>query len=90
MAIATIFWVLDSYYLKLERLYRRLYNVKVEEYNDNQKRKSMKVFDMDYEPFKNIEQKFLRIMVSKTEILFYAPIIGALTSFLILSIVMIL
>ena len=88
LAIAIIFWVLDSYYLKLERVYRRLYKSKVEEYNDNQKRKSMKLFDMDYEPFLELEQKIPRIMVSKTEILFYLPMIGALTSFLIVSIVM--
>ena len=88
LAIAIIFWVLDSYYLKLERIYRRLYKTKVEEYNDNQKKKSMKLFDMDYESFMELEQKIPRIMVSKTEILFYLPMIGALTSFLIISIVM--
>ena len=90
LVITIIFWVLDSYYLKLEKLYRHLYNAKVEEYNNNQKRKSMKLFDMDYEPFKKIEQKIPRIMVTKSEILFYIPIIGALTSFLTISIVMIL
>ncbi|KKN05200.1 hypothetical protein LCGC14_1089740 [marine sediment metagenome] len=89
LAITFIFWVLDSYYLSLERVYRRLYQTKVEEYNDDQKRESMKLFDMDYKPFKKLEQKFLRIMVSKTEILFYFPMIGALTCFLIISIVMI-
>ena len=87
LTITIIFWVLDSYYLKLERVYRRLYKTKVEEYNDNQKRKSMKLFDMDYEPFKELEQRIPRIMVSKTEILFYFSIIGTLTCFLIISIV---
>jgi hypothetical protein len=87
LAITIIFWVLDSYYLKLERVYRRLYQTKVEEYNHNQKRKSMKLFDMDYEPFKKLEQGILRIMVSKTEILFYFSIIGTLTCFLIISMV---
>ncbi len=90
LVITIIFWVLDSYYLKLEKLYRHLYNAKVEDYNNNQIRKSMKLFDMDYEPFKKIEHKIPRIMVTKSEILFYIPIIGALTSFLIISIVMIL
>ena len=88
LAITVIFWILDSYYLKLERIYRRLYKTKVEEYNDNQKRKSMKLFDMDYEPYKILEQKSPRIMISKTEILFYLPIIGALICFLIISIIM--
>ena len=88
LVITVIFWVLDSYYLKLERIYRRLYKTKVEEYNDNQKRKSMKLFDMDYEPYKILEQKSPRIMISKTEILFYLPIIGALICFLIISIIM--
>lgn len=90
LVITIIFWVLDSYYLKLEKLYRHLYNAKVEDYNNNQIRKSMKLFDMDYEPFKKIEHKIPRIMVTKSEILFYIPIIGALTSFLTISIVMIL
>ncbi len=89
LAITIIFWVLDSYYLKLERVYRRLYQTKVEEYNDNQKKKSMKLFDMDYEPFKKLEQRILRIMVSKTEILFYLPMIGTLTCFLLISLVLI-
>ena len=88
LAITVIFWVLDSYYLKLERIYRRLYKTKVEEYNDNQKRKSMKLFDMDYEPYKILEQKLPRIMVSKTEILFYLPVVGALICFLIISIIL--
>jgi len=90
LVITIIFWVLDSYYLKLEKLYRHLYNAKVEDYNNNQIRKSMKLFDMDYEPFKKIEHKIPRIMVTKSEILFYIPIIGALTSFLTISMVMIL
>jgi len=88
LAITVIFWVLDSYYLKLERIYRRLYKTKVEEYNDNQKRKSMKLFDMDYEPYKILEQKLPRIMISKTEILFYLPVVGALICFLIISIIL--
>ena len=88
LAITIIFWILDSYYLKLERVYRRLYKAKVEEFNDNQKRKGMKLFDMGYEPFEKLEQRMLRIMVSKTEILFYIPIIGTLTCFLIISIVL--
>ena len=87
LAITIIFWALDSYYLKLERVYRRLYQTKVEEYNDNQKRKSMKLFDMDYEPFKKLEQRILRIMVSKTEILFYFSLIIGLLSLLLLNIV---
>ncbi len=88
LAITVIFWVLDSYYLKLERVYRRLYKTKVEEYNDNQTRERMKLFDMDYEPYKKFEQKIPRIMVSKTEILFYLPVIGALICFLIISIIL--
>jgi len=90
LTIAIIFWVLDSYYLKFERIYRRLYKTKVEEYNNNQKRKTMKLFDMDYEPYKTLEQNIPRIMVSITEILFYLPIVGALICFLIISIILII
>jgi len=88
LIISIIFWTLDSYYLKIERLHRRLYNLKVEEYNDDQKRKSMILFDMNIKPYESLEQKVPRIMITKSEALFYLPIIVALAIFLITSIIM--
>ena len=90
LTISIIFWTLDSYYLKIERLYRHLYNAKVEEYNNDQKRKGMVLFDMNFKPYVNLEKKVPRIMISKSEALFYIPIIGALAVFFITSIVIIL
>jgi len=90
LIISIIFWTLDSYYLKIERLYRHLYNSKVEEFNNDQKRKGMVLFDMNFKPYVNQEKKVPRIMISKSEALFYMPIIGALAAFFIASIVIIL
>ncbi|MFX0028688.1 MAG: hypothetical protein ACFE8B_05735 [Candidatus Hermodarchaeota archaeon] len=86
MIITIIFWTLDSYYLKIERLYRHLYIKKVEEYNNEEERKKMKLFDLDFRPFIEKEKKVPRIMVSKSEILFYSPIFAALVIFLITTI----
>ena len=90
LGISLFFWVLDSYYLKLERLFRRLYNQKVQEYNNEQKRKNMLLFDMNIKPFEDIEKKVIRIMISKSEFLFYIPIILIIAILLICSIVAIL
>ncbi len=83
LIVMTLFWYLDSYYLKQERLFRRLYNKKVEDYNDNIKRTKMKIFDMNIKNFKSIEQKVPRIMVSVSEFCFYLPFIVSLVIMLI-------
>ncbi len=65
-----IFWILDSYYLVLERKYRRLY--------DEVRNKNNEKIDFDMN-FNNISLKmneikkfeFIRIVFSKTEWLFY-------------------
>ena len=90
LGILLFFWVLDSYYLKLERLFRRLYNQKVQDFNNEQKRKNMKLFDMNIKPFEDLEKKVIRIMISKSEFLFYIPIILIITILLIYSLVTIL
>jgi len=83
LIVMTLFWYLDSYYLKQERLFRRLYNKKVEDYNDNIKRTKMKIFDMNIKNFKSIEQKVPRIMVSVSEFCYYLPFIVSLVIMLI-------
>lgn len=88
LLIIIMFWYLDSYYLKLERLYRRLYNSKVEEYNDLSKRNNMVLFELNYKTFIKEEQKVLRIMISKSEALFYIPLIISLIIFFVTSILL--
>lgn len=90
LGISMFFWVLDSYYLKLERLFRRLYNQKVQDFNDDQKRDSMLLFDMNIQPYIELEKKVVRIMISKSEVLFYFPIVLIVVTFLIYSLLVIL
>jgi len=87
LIIVLIFWYLDSYYLKLERLFRRLYNRKVEQYNNESEKQKMKIFDMDISPFIKETKKIPRIMLSKSEVLFYLPLITILVVFLLWYIV---
>ncbi len=62
--IIVIFWILDSYYLQLERRYRSLYNNRLKENEVN--------FSMQM-PLPKIEDKttYMQALFSKTEIGFY-------------------
>jgi hypothetical protein len=64
-----IFWFLDSYFLKQERMFRGLYNdiVKGE--------KSIKEFDMNIESYHAGCYSFKNAFYSKTLLRFYFPII---------------
>jgi hypothetical protein len=65
-----VFWFLDAYFLRIERLYRRLYNwVK-----DNRLKTKDFLFDLNYKRFEKEEQSILRIMFSITLSLFYGSI----------------
>jgi len=65
-----VFWFLDAYFLRIERLYRRLYNwVK-----DNRLKTKDFLFDLNYKRFGKEEQSILRIMFSITLVLFYGSI----------------
>jgi hypothetical protein len=67
-----VFWFLDAYFLRIERLYRRLYNwVK-----DNRLKTKDFLFDLNYKRFEKEEQSILRIMFSITLGLFYGSIFG--------------
>ena len=61
-------WGLDAQYLRLERLFRRLYDAirrgEVEE-----------PFSMDIAPYAPVEQHVIRIAVSYSVVAFYAPIV---------------
>ena len=75
LGIVIMFWILDSYYLRLERLYRKLYNHKVDEYYNSPDKNSVKLFDMDYSPYQDDEKTIIRTMISKSEIFYYSPFI---------------
>lgn len=62
------FAILDSYYLRQERLFRKLYNHVRQNPND------CEAFSMDISPFKSQVQSTPRILVSISEWLFYLPI----------------
>lgn len=66
------FWMLDSYYLQLERKFRELYNIA---------RTSRESPDFDLS-FKQIDDKkpnfkLIKCIFSKSEILYYFPIVSA-------------
>lgn len=87
IGVVTIFWILDSYYLKIERLFRKLYEKNVQFFNDDSKRPQIKVFDMNYIQFEDFVNKVPRIMLSKSEGLFYIPLILALIILLVLNLI---
>jgi hypothetical protein len=65
-----VFWFLDAYFLRIGRLYRRLYDwVK-----DNRLKTEDFLFDLNYKRFAKEEQSILRIMFSITLSLFYGSI----------------
>lgn len=67
-----VFWFLDAYFLRLERLYRRLYNwVK-----DNRLKTQDFLFDLNYKRFEREEQSIPRIMFSITLVWFYGSLFG--------------
>ncbi len=84
--ILIAFWYLDSYYLREERLFRRLYNEKVEEYNDETQRGKMKIFEMNVKEISEEEQRTIRIMISISELCFYIPFLIVLIGLLIMQI----
>jgi len=65
-----VFWILDSYYLLQERLYRSLYE-KVRKTKENDIDFSLKASSKE---FGNATNSLLNCLVSKTEILFYFPL----------------
>jgi hypothetical protein len=78
-----VFWFLDAYFLRLERLYRRLYNwVK-----DNRLKTEDFLFDLNYKRFEKEEQSILRIMFSITLGLFYGSIFGLTLIYVIFLII---
>lgn len=76
-----VFWLLDSYYLMQERLYRFLYE-QVRNLDDTNVNFSMKVNPEDFKEEKSI---LLNCIFSKTELWFYFPL--AILIFIILIVI---
>lgn len=76
--IIIIFWGLDSYYLKLERQYRYLYNMCLNDEIDR--------FDLNIKG-KSAEKEigFYQCLFSKTEVIYYLSLALTLTIVLILK-----
>ncbi len=82
--VSTLFWVLDSFYLQQERLFRLLWEKKVQLFQEEFQEK-VGLFDMDVNSFKNRKkqlgspqkvQSIGRIMLSISELLFFSSIIA--------------
>jgi len=82
--IVILFWVLDSYYLKQERLFRKLYEHKVNEYNDESQRVNIILFEMSVKNYNKEVKNVPKTMFSISELLFYISFIISLIFFLII------
>ncbi|MBA7575817.1 hypothetical protein ES708_17653 [subsurface metagenome] len=77
-----MFWALDSYYLRQEKLFRELYNAKVKEFNENAKNVNQP-YSMRVDSYKKDEDSTLRIMFSISEFLYYIAFLITIIVFLI-------
>lgn len=77
-----MFWALDSYYLRQEKLFRELYNAKVKEFNEKAKNVSQP-YSMHVDSYKEDEDSTLRIMFSISEFLYYIAFLITIIVFLI-------
>ena len=69
-----IFWFLDSYYLQQERKFRAVYNNVAGLKNDIE----IKSFEMPIHKFTKDEYSYINVLVSKTIVWLYYPILIAL------------
>jgi hypothetical protein len=68
IVIIFAFWYLDSYYLRLERLFRKLYDdVRKSDYRQDP-------YSMNFTPFTSMVQSKWEIMFSVSESLIYLPL----------------
>jgi hypothetical protein len=81
IAVISLFWALDSYYLKQERLFIKLYEQKVDQFNKASEKDKIKMFDMKVSDFQ--VNSVFKTMFSFSELLYYIAIIGTLVVFLI-------
>ena len=86
IGVIIVFWIMDSYYLRLEKLYRKLYEKVVNIFNTPSMKTQIRLFDMKYESFTNQVHTIPRIMVSKAEGLFYITLILAMCFLIVINI----
>ena len=79
------FWGLDGYYLRQERLFRKLYESKVKEFNENSK-KIQELFTMNVKSYESEVNSIPRLMISTSEILYYLAFLIIIIFFLIVYI----
>ena len=82
--VIVMFWGLDSYYLRQERLYRALYNEKVSEFNKNAD-KITHPYSMNVNHYKDDEASTFRIMFSVSELPYYIAFLITIIILLILN-----
>jgi hypothetical protein len=68
-----MFWILDGYFLRQERLFRKLYD------NVRQSTETSVDFSMNTAPFARDVSPLIGVIFSQTLILFYGAIIGVIT-----------
>jgi len=73
------FWILDGYFLRQERLFRKLYD-RVRTLSDSEVD-----FSMDTSPVANQVDSWFRIMFSKTLIIFHGTVIVTITVVLLIA-----
>ncbi len=61
------FWLLDAWYLRQERLFRRLYD-------DVRSKQAVADFSMDTRPFRSAIGPLMQVAFSRTIIMFYGPV----------------
>lgn len=86
IGVIIVFWIMDSYYLRLEKLYRKLYEKVVNIFNTPSMKTQIRLFDMKYESFTNQVHTIPRIMFSKAEGLFYITLILAMCFLIVINI----
>lgn len=74
-----VFWYLDSYFLRQERMYRKLYNWVIE----NRLKTDEHLLNMNAYRFSSEVNSIGRIMISRTLLSFYGSLFLLLTSFII-------
>jgi hypothetical protein len=62
------FWLLDAWYLRQERLFRRLFD-------DVRCKEGVADFSMDTRPFRNTVGSVMQVAFSRTIVLFYGPVV---------------
>ena len=80
LVMLIIFWQLDSWYLRLERLFRRLYEAVCKDGGSE-----IKSYSLSIESFDKEEESVPRIMISYSECTVYLPLVILCVVFFLLN-----